>query len=207
MPLQNFQPSALRTHLRNVTMSMHKRVEAGVNLDGMSSLSAYRRILEQLLGLHLPLERGLGRLDLASLGLDYNSRRKVHWLEDDLIDLGHSRDSIAALPQPPGSPVPKTPYEGLGVLYVLEGASLGGQLIIRALGPKLDIAASRAGRFYHGYGKNTGKMWRNYLSVLEASRSVPGAERVIEQAALATFANFERYLAQGHCPFASRVPD
>jgi len=192
-----------RHRLRLITRSAHKRVEAQVGLVELSgSVKAYRDVLEKFLGLLRPIERTLATLPFEGLGIVYSERRKVQWLERDLLDLGHTKETLATLPEV-STVIPRDDYEGLGVLYVLEGSSLGGQLILRELGPKLNIGPDWAGRFYNGYGKKTGGMWRSFLLALESASRRPEAASAIESAALATFASFGRHLAHGRCPFAS----
>ncbi len=201
-------PAKFRERLRLVTRPAHERLEGHVNLEGlMTSLEAYRGVLEQLLRIYRPIEASLEKLDLAQLGIGYEERRKAGWLEADLKDLGHTADSLGSLPSVAGLPLPQDPVEALGVLYVLEGSSLGGQLIVRNLAPKLNIGPRWAGRFYNGYGKNTGAMWQAFVAVLNAAGAEPDTARRIEDAALVTFAAFEKHLAQSaRCPFAPQAP-
>ena len=56
-------------------------------------------------------------------------------------------------------PVP----EGLGALYVIEGATLGGQVITRYIQSALKIDATNGGRFFAAYGDRTGLLWRDFV--------------------------------------------
>jgi heme oxygenase len=49
----------------------------------------------------------------------------------------------------------------VGCLYVLEGATLGGQFISRHLAT-LGIGPANGGLFFHGYGAKTGEMWKSF---------------------------------------------
>jgi heme oxygenase len=208
LPTTHRSPAKFRERLRLATRVAHERLEVHVNLEGLAgSLESYRSVLEQLLCIYRPIEASLAKLDLAELGICYEARRKVSWLEEDLKDLGHTADSLERLPAVRDFPAPKNCQEALGMLYVLEGSSLGGQLILRKLAPVLNIGPLWAGRFYHGYGKNTGAMWQSFVAVLNAAGDAPDAASRIEAAALATFAAFEKHLAQGHCPFVPSATD
>lgn len=146
--------------------------------------------------MHRPIERALAGLALETVGIDFEARRKVGWLIADLVDLGHPPAALEYLADFGRAPSPATPEEAIGVLYVLEGSSLGGQVILRRLGPALGIGPLWAGRFFNGYGQATGAMWRTFVARLNAFGADPCAARVIEASALATFTAFERCLAQ-----------
>lgn len=82
-----------------------------------------------------------------------------------------------------------------GILYVLEGATLGGQVILRRLGTRVGISATYGGRFFASYGPDVGRMWRSYVEVLERFGATPKAQ-VIEQSAVAAFQAFDEWLSQ-----------
>ncbi|QSQ28369.1 biliverdin-producing heme oxygenase [Pyxidicoccus parkwayensis] len=158
--------------LKTETRPHHERTEAAVRLmDPGLTLGDYRRHLEALHGFYVPLESQLAaRLDGAVPALRAHERWKVPLLEQDLCALGHDASSLARLPRcallPPLPGVP----EALGCVYVLEGSTLGGQLILRHL--KRHFANTPVGHFavFQAYGDEVGSMWRAFgQAVLEAS--------------------------------------
>ncbi len=191
-PSRQKPPADLRGKLRLATRDAHLRLEAKVDFDRrMTSLDAYRSLLEDFLRFLRPTEEALAALDLEKFGIDFRFGQRTGWLEADLKDLGHSADSLNSLPGV--LPVPKLsdPLEALGVLYVWEGSNLGRQVMLGKLTPLLHISPDWAGRFFNGYGKKTGVMWRSFVNALNEAGSDPHAARVIEASALATFAAFE----------------
>ena len=48
----------------------------------------------------------------------------------------------------------------LGALYVLEGATLGGQVLRREMAQRLGVNADNGGAFLDVYGAETGRRWR-----------------------------------------------
>jgi heme oxygenase (biliverdin-IX-beta and delta-forming) len=82
--------------------------------------------------------------------------------------LSRQINSQTALPRhrsPLVGPVIGTTAEALGVFYVLEGSTLGGKTILKALRSR---GVSTGGlHFLDPYGKETGSRWRAFLSVLE----------------------------------------
>ena len=192
-------PANLRERLRMVTREAHLRLEAEVDFDNrLASLAAYRSFLEDFYRFVQPLEKAFAKLDLASLGIDSHLRRKLPWIEADLKDLGHTAESLANLPEFNEVPAFADPLDALGALYVLEGSSLGRQVMLLKLRARLGIGAARAGRFFSGYGNETGQTWQSFVTILNnAGSASPSAALRIEAAALATFAAFEKCLAQG----------
>ncbi len=72
------------------------------------------------------------------------------------------------------------PVEALGALYVLEGSSLGRQVMLSKLAERLDIRPDWAGHFFSGYGKQTGAMWQAFVAALNEAGQAPAAARLIE---------------------------
>jgi heme oxygenase (biliverdin-IX-beta and delta-forming) len=190
-----------RMRLRQATRDAHLRLEDVVDFDGrVTSLEAYRGFLENFLRFLRPLEAALCALDFGKLGLDYASRRKLGWLEADLKDLGHSTESLARMPDFAGLPRFSDPLEALGALYILEGSSLGRQVMLGKLGSRLNIRPDWGGRFFDGYGKSTGRMWQSFVAVLNDAGRTPEAAALIEESAVAGFAAFETCLAETRRP-------
>lgn len=191
-------PANLRERLRLVTRAAHLRLEAEVDFDNrLTSLAVYRSFLEDFYGFVRPLEAAMARLDLGAIGIDFNARRKLPWIEADLKDLGHTAESLEALPKFTGTPALSDPVEALGALYVLEGSSLGRQVMLSKIRARLGAGYGVSARFFSGYGPETAVMWQSFVAILNQSGASPEAERKIEAAALATFAAFERSLAEG----------
>jgi len=190
-------PANLREHLRLVTRDAHLRLEAEVDFDGrLTSLEIYRGFLEDFFRFIRPVEEVLVRFDLTRFGIDYSSRRKLGWIEADLKDLGHTAESVETLPRFGELPHLMEPVEALGAMYVLEGSSLGRQVMLGKLAERLNIRPDWAGHFFSGYGKETGAMWRSFVAALNEAGQAPDAARLIEFSALASFAAFEKCLAE-----------
>jgi heme oxygenase (biliverdin-IX-beta and delta-forming) len=177
-----------RLRLRAQTASVHEKLEARLNAVGLTGkLEDYGWMLSCFLSLYRPLEAALRRFDGIDTKLDLAMRRKSHWLEADLRFLGHEPNAIADWPQLPRL---KTISECLGTLYVIEGASLGGQVISRWLTKELGIGSDNGGRFFAAYGERTSEMWRSFIDVLEVSARVTANAVAIEQSAQNTFTIF-----------------
>lgn len=153
----------------------------------------YRMVLTALFGFYEPLEAALKRMPPAGIALA--PRLKTANLAKDLVDLGCPARQLKKLPQCERLPAMPDPVGALGVLYVLDGASMGGAVILKHLGGKLDEKTLRATRFYEGYGKQTAARWRSLQdAIVEATRLDPAAEERMTASAIATFRSMRVWL-------------
>ena len=83
----------------------------------------------------------------------------------------------------------------LGSLYVLEGATLGGQILSRHFVTQFNLSCRQGCSFFAGYGSETGRRWRAFCELLN-SYSSPDGDAVIVQSAIQTFRCFENWLRE-----------
>jgi heme oxygenase len=151
--------------------------------DASLSTPVYVVYLSLQLQLHAPLEASLVRwLPPACSDLRL---RKSEWLRRDLRAMG-ARPAEPAVAAAAGV---ESQAQALGVLYVLEGSTLGLQVVRKQL-QDMHPALLDAGRFMLGYGHDTGRRWRDLLVQLE--ELAPPDWPLAEEAASATFDSFLR---------------
>lgn len=170
-------------HLRAATRPAHDRLEGGLGLlDERLDLMAYREVIARLHGFWRGWQPRMAALmrDEALLA----PRRRLHLLEADLVALGVPATAVETLPACP-LPVLRDAAEALGSLYVLEGSTLGGQVIRRNVERRLGLDGQRGCAYFAGYGAETGLMWRAFLARLDAAP--PADAGRIAQGASATF--------------------
>lgn len=160
-------PLNLHFRLRSATAKAHCELEAMVApAERLADRASYRALLADLFGVYAPLEAALAALEWDGLGIDFSARAKTHWLHADLMARGLPSVDIAALPRSGRLPAIQSPADGFGVLYVLEGASLGGQLILRQIKPALGLTETAGARFFASYGADVGKYWRSFIAAI-----------------------------------------
>lgn len=185
-------PCPLLTALRQGTGPCHRALEARLPFfDERFDLPAYRRLVGAYHGFHAPLEQALAGFLPA---LDPQRRAKTPALVVDLQNLGLTHAQIDALPLCPGLPQVTDQAQALGIMYVLEGSTLGGQVLKRAMAERLGIDADNGGAFLDVYGPETGSLWRGFLQFLERAPASPADQQRVAQAAIDTFTCFERWL-------------
>lgn len=183
----------LHQWLRESTRADHLRLESVLNLlDPALSLDRYRRVLAAFHGFYAPLEAQLRRFrptDAPALG--FALARRAPLLAADLAAL----DSAPVPRRRAHLPEIRTIADFAGRLYVIEGASLGGQVLARTLAARWGLGRDTGIAFFYGAGpRETGRRWRLVLSWLERVAQSSAERRDIEIAASATFRAFERWV-------------
>jgi heme oxygenase len=76
-----------------------------------------------------------------------------------------------------------------GSLYVIEGSALGGQVIAPKLARELGLQPGGGASYFHGFGSDTGGMWRDFRTVL--AREVEATDNAVQQACQAARDTFQ----------------
>ncbi len=168
--------------LREQTRDCHDRLERRLDLlDEALSAPRYAALLVRFHALWQGLEpRFASLLDQAF----WTPRRRLPWLDADLAALG------LAPPAPIAAPALADEAAALGALYVVEGSTLGGRIILR----HLDRLGLQPVAYFSGYGEATGTMWKGFVARLEAAP--PDAAPAIVAGAGLTFDHLQRGLCQ-----------
>ncbi len=183
----------LMARLREETKTDHEAAETAFDLPRrLESLWAYRRLLTSLYRFYLPLEEAIaGHLPdpLASSG--YCSKSTL--LTDDLgvLEVEWAGLSPSGLP-----PSIASASQAAGSLYVLEGASLGGQIIARLAIERLHLEPDRGVSFFHGHGSETGTRWAEFRLKMEELGLSPEAQGEAVASAKSTFQAFQKLLEE-----------
>ncbi|MBC8012307.1 MAG: biliverdin-producing heme oxygenase, partial [Burkholderiales bacterium] len=146
-------------------------------------------------GYYAPLEARLGASPFwADLAFDFAARRKMPRLEQDLVALGQTAEELTRLPRCAELPELDTLPQVLGCLYVIEGATLGGQVITRHLLATHGITPETGGAFFAGYGAETGPQWQAFGAMITTAAERLGGENEIIASANRTFETLARWL-------------
>ncbi|WNG41861.1 biliverdin-producing heme oxygenase [Archangium violaceum] len=203
----SLEPRTLLQTLKAETRPHHERAERVVRLMSPDlTLSGYRRHLEALYGLHAPLEAALAeRLEGFASELRLAERWKLPWLAEDLRALGHDEASLARLPQLADPPSLPGGPEALGALYVLEGSTLGGQLILRHLTRHFEGVSVGRFVYFRAYGEAVGPMWKAFGEALLRLCPDPALAPRVVRGAQDTFDAFEAWLREVHVDVPSHL--
>lgn len=192
---------AFYRELKAVTQPLHDRLEASIPLlDPQLTLDAYRNILRRFYGIYAPFEAVINRATYEPFLSSHSCRSQAEWLEQDLRALGDDADQLAAIPRCSTLPSLSSRAKLLGALYVMQGATLGGQFVIQTLKTSVGPQALRSTRFFQSYGDQVKPMWVTFLERLVRAADSPQEECAIIESACNTFACFERWFSRFRAP-------
>jgi heme oxygenase len=155
-------PETLRSRLRDGTGAAHEALESALDLLGSApDKGRFTQVLERFLGFHLAWERAAfeRRPDLRSF---LAPRSRLPHLRRDLAALGRTNAEQSGLAEcPAAASLLDGRARAVGSIYVLEGSTLGGQVIARAI---TDAGWAPPGglTYFTPYGARTGEMWRRF---------------------------------------------
>jgi len=184
--------------LKAHTAQHHRQVEKLMPFfEATFSVEEYVRILGIFLGFWEPLEQRLTAIaDWQTVGVDVSGRCRANRLRGDLCALGVSEPNIESLPRSQSLPALANVYNGLGCLYVLEGSTLGGQLIARELTRRFGIDEDSGSSFFHSYGSNVGEAWKAFSSAVNTHVNDPAKTNAALTSAEATFVSLEGWVRE-----------
>jgi len=165
-----------RFALKRATDEAHARVEGIVQAAEMfGSIEGYRRYLAGSYAARARLEHRLDASGAERLWPEWPRRRIAHLIAADIDDLGG-----VALVSSGMSSLPLSEAELLGVLYVLEGSSLGARVLVNMAGG-LGLSSTYGARhLFEQAGDKTA--WRSFVALMNTTAEPPSIE-----AALAAF--------------------
>lgn len=182
---------ALRASTGELHIALEKRLPF---FSDTLDVPAFLLLMQAYHGFYAPLEAAMQKVAGLSADFDLQPLYKTATLRGDLQALGLSAAALADLPVCSELPRLDSTAACLGVLYVVEGATLGGQVLRREIHGRLGLDASNGAAFLDVYGVDTGRRWRAFLVHL-CSRPLDAAEcAVVVAAAQQTFRCFERWL-------------
>jgi heme oxygenase len=177
----------LLQRLRSETRPFHEALEQNefnqTLLAGNVSSEATTRFLAKLYGFLKPYET---QLDQHTFGPAWNleARHRAHLILQDLRP-------ATALPLCPDMLPLATREQLLGAMYVLEGSTLGGQVIARQLAK----AGIETRAYFTGYAERTGPMWKSFCQLLTEESTDENQAEIVESASL-TFQKLHAWINQ-----------
>ena len=163
----------LQQILKQATQNNHDELENLMYvreiMDGCLSVNHYKEILCTNYIVHKSLE-GLFHNTLSTLiaeEIDLKHRAKLLALQTDMQEMQVPEPSVSKLNNIAN--VYNNDARILGALYVLEGATLGGNVIVRKLKTNDNLnGLNLSFSYYQVYGSELVPKWKNFVEVLNA---------------------------------------
>ena len=169
--------------LRERTRDCHDAVEAHVRVsEQLGERERYAELLAFFARTLAPVEAWLEGHDAPGA----NPQGGVAMLHADLRAVGREpADQAAAF-----EPGPRGEAAALGVMYVVEGSALGGQMIARDAEKNLGVTPDRGASFFARGGADGMAGWRRFKAHLNERLDTPEKTEAAVGAARATFGHF-----------------
>lgn len=181
---------SLHARLKLETASLHDQIEAQSPMKRLLSpdltQAEYARALNVIWDIYDELEPALqNNQELLAALPDLHQRGKLVSLRNDLRALGQTVFWERTQGQ-------YSYAKALGTMYVLEGSTLGGQVITKNLRRHAFIGDHNL-QFFNHYGSETMNYWRTFLAVL--AQANPSLEDEIVESAKNAFKRFAAVFA------------
>ncbi|RFM34543.1 biliverdin-producing heme oxygenase [Chitinophaga silvisoli] len=178
--------------LRESTAELHQDLERTLIpvIKQANSPEAYIRLLQLFYGYYYPLEQYIAAHIDTSFPGGFEGRRKATQLLQDI-------NVINGSPLDPPVTCTNIPEindnaQALGAMYVLEGSTLGGQVICQIIQRNLPVPEiSQALSFFNGYGEETRAKWDSFVHYLEGFHGTEEQKKRLVEAAADTFRQFK----------------
>ncbi|AYN68248.1 hypothetical protein D1013_13110 [Euzebyella marina] len=172
--------------IKKETKSHHQQVETVLvsELKSLKTKDDYAGLLARLYSFYKPIEDEVHRTIDAEIITDISKREHTSRIVEDLQLLEHREET--PLPEP--QLTMKSLSYALGVLYVMEGSTMGGQIISKMIHKNVDMNGADAVNYFSSYGDDTHKMWAKFKiqvikieSTLNHKEVISGAEDTFNQ--------------------------
>ncbi len=177
--------------IRADTLVEHAALQAALNiLDPKSTLSEYIETI-QIFEAFVALWEETG--DTACpprMRAAFLERKRAKLLQDDLAYFHAPR-----LRTPAVMPSFESPLTFLGAMYVMEGSTLGGQVISRHLESAFSLSDGRGYSFFRGHGSETVTLWKSFSALLE-EQVKEGDQEAVASGARQMFTAFHSWIDQ-----------
>lgn len=149
--------------LRETTLPAHKRLESLPISEAIISHGLTKSTYLQYLSLMYVVIRDVEEQvfpAVAEIVPDIEARKKRHMIEADLKQLGGDTLTELHLNKPNDT---ITPAFAMGMMYVIEGSTLGGRVILKNVERTLRTDIRQATSYFSGYGERTGSLWKTFV--------------------------------------------
>lgn len=183
--------------LRQETAESHQKLEdnplSKAILTPSVSIEDYQSYLAALFGVTIACEDQIFPA-ISHVIPDLADRYKSRLIINDLLATGLTEAEIDALP------VHRFEFssiaEALGIMYVLEGSTLGGKILYRHIHEVLGLIPENGASYFWGYGAQTGNLWKSFISALTQFVDLHEERDQVIASAKNTFTIIDNWLVQ-----------
>jgi heme oxygenase len=197
--LKNQEIPSILIGLRNATQSCHKNLEKlSPFFNADFDRAAYLRWLDLMNGFYRGIDQAVLLSGFTAMtDWQYEPRcglivRDIASLDNrlpyELPDQNHILANIKKLTRT---------GEVAGMLYVIEGAVLGGRVLMKTLHLKAGVTATTGASFFLPYGEYPEPHWADYVKLLAQLTTNSALEEEVIYGAVTTFNTLQDWVKQG----------
>lgn len=165
------QMLSLREKLKVYTQGFHNQLEKSVVgkqlAQGTVSKENYLSYLQSLYTIHRTIETVADQfLQFYTLGLDLSLHKRAPLLHKDITLLGGECPMFLSSFFEDKFSLPLSFEKLVGMLYVLEGSTMGGQYLAKSLAHIKDTNGISCTHYFQSYGLQTQRRWGEYCDFL-----------------------------------------
>ncbi|MBN8788578.1 MAG: biliverdin-producing heme oxygenase [Terrimonas sp.] len=165
----------LKEKTKQAHLSLEKKMVGYIKK--VASGKDYEKLLRLFYGYYAPLEPLLNKYINNNIVPAYNQRRKSDTILKDINTISSGAINFRKcgnLPQV------NDVIEALGVLYVMEGSTMGGTIIAKMLNKQAAIPPESL-TFFNGYGEDNLPMWQSFIAAVN-ERAANNEEKIVKSA-------------------------
>jgi len=190
----NTATASFLERLRNETAEAHialERIPVSASLlQPDVTVAQYAEYLKLMYDVVSGLERNVHPI-ISTVIPDLEDRKKAKDIQSDLRYIGYqtpeNRTNIFD--------TDNSVAYNLGIMYVVEGSTLGGRFILKNIQSVLGFDEYNGASYFAGYGNKTGSMWKNFLSHLTGFVSQTASEQQVIDGANQAFEAIHHHLS------------
>ncbi len=195
---RNEPPPQILTALRQATGQTHKEVEKLTPFFRADfNRPLFLKWLDLMHGFYRQIDRTVGQSSFSSTcGWHYAARCPL--IERDLAALAGRAPEDSADPSRILAKLQSLGNTGeiAGMLYVVEGSTLGGNVLLGVLGKRAGVTAASGASFFAPHGENPQPCWAEYVQLLSRLSSEPGTEHDVVHGAKTTFTTLQEWIKE-----------
>ncbi|MBK0368901.1 biliverdin-producing heme oxygenase [Flavobacterium agrisoli] len=181
--------------LRSQTSEAHKKLESlplsKSIINPQITLEQYALYLSLMHDVVENLEQNIYPI-LSDVISDLENRKKAIWIENDLKSIGKEKKAINFSFE--NTSAISVPF-AMGIMYVLEGSTLGGRFILKNIQENLGLTPENGASYFDGYGNKTGSTWKKFLSEMTDFENKTNSQDEIIKGAEYGFTVMEQHLS------------
>lgn len=190
---ESFATATFLENLKNKTSIPHKNLEdlpiSKSIVDPKVTIAAYGLYLSLMHDVVQHLEDRIYPM-VSEIIPDLIERRKLSLLENDLKHTSFEKKAHF-LPFENTENV-SIPF-AMGMVYVIEGSTLGGRYILKNIQENLGFDEEKGASYFAGYGNKTGSSWKKFLQILTEFETRTDSENEIIAGAAYAFESIHKH--------------